>query len=183
MFTNLPFCMLWKEKWSQIVTVRLRFVFHHSEQLHVKYVSSLVPNTCTHLSLQSPSDDDFIIGVHQEPASCLPLIRFKVIRCQKIHSWGNQNPSTSFFLCQNPVFQASGENNLKIHLKFPQDPAFSFHISMSSMSQNSMSFKSWYWILLHNAKSFKTTWHMWVAYTGWGGEENVVLFEGVQEIG
>lgn len=51
-------------------------------------------------------------------------------------------------------FQAAGRNNLKIHLKFLQDLAFSFHISTSGVSQNSMSLQN----RLRNlaAESFKT---------------------------
>lgn len=47
-----------------------------------------------------------------------------------------------FFSPSESNFQAPGRNNLKIHLKFLQDLAFSFHISTHRVSQNSVSLQS-----------------------------------------
>lgn len=104
----------------------------------------------THSCFQIVCDDNFIIGVHQDPARCSPLMRFEVNSVRN-HTLEEAKALQQlllplllfFFFLSESNFQASGRNNLKIHLKFLQDLAFSFHISTSGVSQNSMSLKSW----------------------------------------
>lgn len=139
--------MLWKEKWNKIFMVRLiRFIFHCGGQTSTTYVSLPIPNSFTR--------------VFRSCVMIILLLEFIRVQLDAHHWWSlrwtvsetthwrKQKPFNNFFFfflffLSESNFQASGRNNLKIHLKFLQDLAFSFHISTSSVSQNSMNLKSW----------------------------------------
>lgn len=107
----------------------------------MKCVSLLIPNSFTP-SFPIPSDDNFITGVHPDPAR-LPPISVEVNSIRKHTVEETKALLLFFFPPSESNVQASGRKNLKIHLKFLQDLAFSFHSSTSSVSQSSMSLKSW----------------------------------------